>query len=522
MKLTTEAYPTLSSLKESIASLDPEKRTALEKLALENTPAWIPLRAEKHEDNPTPQAQALASPADELFYGGSAGGGKSDLLIGAALTQHQRSIIFRREFKQVKALEDRTQEILGSRDGYNGQDHRWRLPEGRLLEFGACQHLGDEEAYQGRPHDLKAFDEITHFFEIQYRFLLTWLRTTTQGQRCRVIAAGNPPTSSEGDWVIPYWGPWLDEAHPRPARHGELRWYASVDGKDIEVEDGAPFHWRGEEVKPKSRTFIPSQVEDNPYLLETGYKATLQALPEPLRSQMLEGSFTAGKEDDPWQVIPTDWVLAAQERWKNRDKPKTPMTTLGVDPAHGGSDETALIARHDNWFSEMVVQPGAETPDGPSVAALAITTVRDGAPIIIDAVGYGVSAFEHLDGTGVPCMAFVSMERSEARDRTGSMGFVNKRAEWWWRMREELDPAYGHDSALPPDAKLRADLCTPRWRLTPRGIQIEAKDEIKARIGRSPDRGDAAVYALCDEVITASAKGHSPAMASSQYDIHGW
>ena len=86
-------------------------------------------------------------------------------------------------------------------------------------------------------------------------------------------------------------------------------------------------------------------------------------------------------------------------------------------------------------------------------------------------------------------------ESSEAKDMAGVLGFVNQRAEWWWRTREALDPKSGQELALPPDSELRADLCAPRWKLTVRGIQIEAKDEIIKRIGRSPDRGDALVYA---------------------------
>ncbi|MDH5556625.1 MAG: terminase family protein [Alphaproteobacteria bacterium] len=493
------------------------------RLILDSGEVWQPLVDGDNLFAPTPQAQALESPADELFYGGAAGGGKSDLLIGAALTRHRRSIVFRREFKQIKALEDRVQEILGSRGGYNAQDRRWRLGEGRMLEFGACQHEGDEEAWQGRPHDLKAFDEITHFTERQYRFLTTWLRTTETGQRCRVIAAGNPPTGAEGDWVVRHWGPWLDGDHPRPARPGELRWYAVIDGKDTEVDDGRPFDWKGETIKPKSRTFIPSRIEDNPYLLETGYKATLQALPEPLRSRMLEGSFKAGREDDPWQVIPSAWVVAAQERWRSREKPKSPMTTLGLDPARGGRDETVMIARHDNWFDAPLAYPGADTPDGPAVAALAVAAMRNGCGVVVDSIGIGASVYDHLAGAGIACLAFNGSERSTARDRTGSMGFINKRAEWWWRMREALDPAHGVAIALPPDTKLRADLCAPRWRLSARGIQIEAKEEIIARIGRSPDRGDAATYALCDEIVVQRAWGAaSPAMAETQYDPHEW
>jgi hypothetical protein len=477
---------------------------------------------------PTPQAQALESPADELLYGGAAGGGKTDLLIGAALTRHHRSIILRREFKQLAAIEERVTAILGSRRGHNAAAHIRRLPNlaglprVRALRFGACRHPGDEQAYQGQAHDFIGFDEITHFHESQYRFLKGWNRTAAPGVRCRVIAAGNPPTDSDGDWVIPYWGPWLDPEHPRPARPGELRWYAVIDGKDVETEDGAAFDWKGETIRPKSRSFIPSRVEDNPFLTETGYKATLQALPEPLRSRMLEGSFAAGREDDPWQVIPTGWVEAAQERWKNRARPKTPMTTLGIDPARGGRDETVLIPRHDDWFGDVVARPGVETADGPSVAALAVATLRDHACCIVDVIGIGSSVYDHLNGNGVPCMAFNGSEKSEGRDRTGNLGFFNKRAEWWWRMREALDPDYGEEICLPPDPRLRADLCAPRWRLAPRGIQVESKEDIFGRIGRSTDRGDAAVYALCDEAVRDLVVGGPGFTIEAEYDIHRW
>lgn len=521
------SYQTLSEIRKSVDSLSAAERRRLDALLIEQRGLWAPLVDLEDPHRHTPQQLALDSNADELFYGGAAGGGKTDLLIGTALTQHHRSIIFRREFKQLAAIEERATAILGSREGYNGTTHIWRLPKragdtaARVMRFGACQHPGDEMSYQGQPHDLIGFDEITHFHESQYRFLKGWNRTTEQGLRCRVIAAGNPPTDSDGDWVIAYWGPWLDPEHPRPARPGELRWYAVVNGADIEVEDGAPFEWGGETITPKSRTFIPSSIDDNPFLTSTGYKATLQALPEPLRSQMLKGSFEAGREDDPWQVIPTDWVKAAQERWKNRARPKTPMTTLGVDPARGGRDETVLIARHDDWFAEPVARPGAETPDGPAVAALAVATLRDGGCVIVDVIGIGSSVYDHLEGNGVPCMAFNSAERSEGRDRSGSLGFFNKRAEWWWRMREALDPAYGEDLCLPPDSQLRADLCAPRWRLAPRGIQVESKEDIVARIGRSPDRGDAAIYALCDEAVRNIAAGSGPGFTvEKEYNPH--
>src|SRR5690349_13379609 len=69
---------------------------------------WAPL--------PGPQTLAYHSPADELFYGGAGGGGKTDLILGLALTAHTSSIIFRREFSQFRGPEgiiERSREIIG-------------------------------------------------------------------------------------------------------------------------------------------------------------------------------------------------------------------------------------------------------------------------------------------------------------------------------------------------------------------------------------------------------------------------
>ncbi len=478
-----------------------QERAEIDQLLTVGRPIWEPLTDEAYPDIPTPQRRALESQADILLYGGAAGGGKTDLLIGAALTQHQNAILFRREFKQLQGVIDRAVQVIGSRNGLNGQAGVWRIPKlrgvtCRQLEFGSCQHAGDEIAYQGRAHDAKLFDELAHFLESQFRYLSGWLRTTNPKQRTRIIAASNPPTTSEGEWIISFWAPWLDDQHPHPAMPGDLRWFARFanEDKDIEVEGPEPIDRNGELVVPRSRTFIPSSVEDNPYYLRTGYKATLQALPEPLRSQMLRGDFMAGRTDNPWQVIPTEWVKAAQERWKTTSKPPGKMTALGCDPARGGGDETVHSPRWGNWFGEQKAYPGKATPDGPAVAGLIFQDLAGGNQVNIDVIGIGSSVYDHVKGS----MRAVPMNGSagtEAKDRSGQLGFRNKRAEWWWKMREALDPAYGEAVCLPPDPRLRADLCAPMWKLTASGIQVESKDDIIARIGRSPDRGDAAVYA---------------------------
>jgi hypothetical protein len=474
----------------------------------DNRPAlWKPLAG--------PQAEAYYSDADELFYGGAAGGGKTDLVLGLASTAHTKSIIFRREYPQLKDIIDRSVQIIGQQGRFNGQAAIWRMNDGRTIEFGAVQHESDVNKFQGRAHDLKAFDELPNFTEFQYRFLIGWNRTTKLGQRVRVVGAGNPPTNADGEWVIRRWAPWLDNQHPRPAKPGELRWFAMLDGEDTEVESGKPFTHKGEEIKPKSRTFIPAKLSDNPYLMATDYAATLQAMPEPLRTQLLKGDFHVSLEDNPWQIIPTLWIELAQARWRERSKPNLPLSALGVDIARGGKDKTVIAQRYGNWFDELKKYPGTMTPDGDSAAIYVAQAHKDNAAVNMDIIGVGTAAQDATVRLGIAVNGVNFAEGSTATDKSGKFKFVNLRAEAYWKFREALDPKTGDDIALPPDPELKADLCAPRWKLTARGIQVESKEDIIERLKRSPDSGDAVVLShilapLIVPFVQGKAQGWNP------------
>lgn len=443
--------------------------------------AWAPL--------PGPQTLALESQADVLGYGGAAGGGKSDLLLGLAGLQHRRALIFRREFPRLEALIDRSRAIFGqgashAADSYNENLHRWAFADGRLIRFAAMQRAEDWRKYQGQPADLHAFDEAPEFIEGQVRSVVAWNRSAMPGQRCRVVLTFNPPTDEQGMWVIRFFGPWLDPDYPgERAAPGELRYFTTIDGREAEVPAGTP--------GAKSRTFIPASLADNPYLLGAGYGDTIDALPEPLRS-ILKGDMTAGRTADPWAVIPAAWVQQATRRERPADP--GPLAALGVDVARGGADQTTIARLRGRVVEPLVALPGSATPDGGSVAALALQQHADGCPVGVDVVGVGASTYDQLAGS-VPAVPINAGAGTDARDRSGSLEFVNVRAAMWWLFREALDPDKGEGIVLPDDPQLRAELLAPRFKVQGRRIAVESKDELRRRLGRSTDRADAVLMA---------------------------
>ncbi len=486
----------LDELLGKLGALEPDARDAAVTLALEQTAslAWVP--------NPGPQTAAYFCAAHELLFGGEAGGGKSDLLLGLALNSHRRSLLLRRVNKDVGDLGDRLVEILGSAAGYNSQTHTHRAGD-RLIELRGCEHEKDKLRFKGRPHDLKAFDELADFLESQYLFVVGWTRSTVADQRCRIVATTNGPTTPEAQWIVRRWAPWLDPAHPNPAASGELRWFVRVDNRDVEVDGRGPHELPGRRapVEARSRTFIRSRLEDNPDLARTGYRATLEGLEEDVRRAVGEGDFTVGLQDDEYQVIPTAWIEAAMQRWTPQPPKGARMTAMAVDVAQGGPDNTVVAWRYDGWYAPLDCEPGKSTREGHEVSAMVVRRRRDRCPVIVDVGGgWGGDTLIKLKDNGIDCVAFNGVVASMARTR-GKVKLVNRRAESYWRFRDALDPEQegGSIVALPNDPLLKADLAAARRKpLTPRGLSLEDKDEIRARIGRSPDRGDAVVMCLSE------------------------
>jgi len=469
--------------------------------------------------NPGPQTDAYLSEADILLFGGQAGVGKSILMLGWGLNEADVSIIFRRELTQTDGLEADGKKILATLSetkGWNGSDHEWTRPDGRTLKLAGMREADSWMAHAGRERDFMGYDEAGEFLEEQIGSLFAWLRAPP-GKRTRMILASNPPRTADGYWLLDWFGPWIDDEHPLyPTPPGELLWAIYIaknlktePGKILWVDAPGEYEIEGETYTARSYTFIPAHLEDNPYRNTPEYRAQLQNLPEPLRSQLLKGDWKAGLIDNAYQVIPSSWVRAAQQRWqKTEGKPPEdiPMCAIGVDPSGGGEDDMVMAPRHDSWFAQLIKIPGKDLPKerlSTHAAGLVIKERRDGAVPVIDmGGGYGGGIYNHLVDNEIECIAYRGAAGTTRRSIDKKFGFTNTRSAAYWGFREALDPDQpgGSAIALPPDKRLTAGLCAPTYQITTHGIKIEAKSKheggekgVIERLGWSPNEADAVV-----------------------------
>ena len=214
----------------------------------------------------------------------------------------------------------------------------------------------------------------------------------------------------------------------------------------------------------------------------------------------------AGEEDG---VIPLAWVEAAMERWKALDLNDYTATLVSVDVSDGGEDDTVLALRAGPVITKLVRPRQADLVH---LAELVQNRVPVHGTAVVDSIGVGAGVLAQLSRVkGITAHGFVASERTNRKDKSGEFGFPNKRSAAWWNLREMLDPQNGEDLALPDDDLLLGDLTSPRWREAAGGkIQIESKDEIRKRLGRSTDSGDSVVMAFFDQHMGRKIHGWTP------------
>lgn len=514
----------LEALEELIRKSKPDQVNEFIKLAEHKLiEAWL--------SQPGPQTEAYFSEADELLYGGAVGGGKTDLLVGLSTTAHLKSLIFRAQSKDLDGFWSRLREVVPTPSSSNDVKRYIKTPDGRTIEGGHLEKPGSERDWQGRPHDFIGFDEAAQLAEQRVAFVLQWLRSTTPGQRQRAVFATNPPLpeigpdgkivdTGLGDWLKRWFAPWVDDRFPNPAKPGELRWcFMRTQGDRLEtvwVEGPGCYDPETAEHMPdatqedidrgrvsvaKSRTFIRSLLTDNIYLKGTGYAERLSGTPEPLKSMLLNGDFTVRGEDHPLQVIPTQWAVDAQERWKDRDEDdvmRLRQIVLYGDVAQGGVDTTVLAPLFEtDYYDELITQPGRKTPTGVEIMRMLLDERLDNSLIALDGTGGWAGSARDLLSThhdiDVEMHTVSKVDGSWTPDMLYK--YLNLRTKMWWEFRLALDPKSGYKICLPPSSRLLTQLTTPHFKIRGKELQVESKEDVAKRIGGSTDEADAVLGA---------------------------
>lgn len=197
------------------------------------------------------------------------------------------------------------------------------------------------------------------------------------------------------------------------------------------------------------------------------------------------GNFPQQGEDT---LIPLLWIELAMERWE--ETPEEKPVQIGVDVAAYGSDKTVIAVRKGNKLTALNVYSQKNTRE---TTGLVVQHARenDTMKIAVDEIGIGRGVVDSLEEEGYYGVGVNVAERSRDPER-----YHNLRAELWYSFREMLDPDK-EPIALPPDDELLSELASVKYKVDARGaIQIESKEDMKKRLGHSPDRADAAVLAF--------------------------
>lgn len=274
-----------------------------------------------------PQYDFLSTDADIAIYGGAAGGGKSYALLLEVLRHYHNpkfgAVIFRRNSTQVRNPGGLWDESVGIFRQFHGHPREafleWVFPPGSKCKFGHLEHEKSIYDWQGSQIPYIGFDELTHFSERQFFYMLSRNRSVSDVPGY-VRATCNPDADS---WVRRFIDWWIDsDGFPIKERSGKLRWFIRLEDNIIWGDTREELvKTYGKDFQPKSVTFIPSSIYDNKILMDKdpNYIASLQALNRVERMRLLGGNWnvrmTAGTVfQREWfpvvEVIPGGWIKA--------------------------------------------------------------------------------------------------------------------------------------------------------------------------------------------------------------------
>lgn len=467
------------------------------------------------------QMMSLSSPADIVIGGGAAGVGKTFSLLLEPLRHVNNAefgaVCFRRTSPQIRAeggLWDTSMGLYPSAGGLSKETTlEWTFPKGGRVTFRHLQHEKDIYDWQGSQIPLILWDELTHFTEKMFFYMLSRNRSTC-GVKPYVRATCNPDPES---WVAKLIEWWIDQetGFPISDREGKLRYfikhgddYIWGDSADDVIEKAWFFLEKlvtSSGVAPKdfvkSITFISGSIYDNKALLgaDPSYLANLVSQDEETRAQLLDGNWKVVISDKDIYDYPS-FLGMFNNVYTNQDE----THYITADIALQGSDKFIVGVWYGFELVDILIMPksnGKEVVDGIKDLAQKhrvqnrhIVYDNDGVGGFIDGFIVGAKAFhngatpmiakndagkkelENYENLKTQCYY-----RSGMRVRKGQMSVSHEVSIQMYDNRMTVRQRFIHErKAIKRD---KADLDGK--------LKIIKKDEMKVKLnGQSPDMLD--------------------------------
>lgn len=354
---------------------------------------------------------------------------------------------------------------VGNLRGEVHRSDRWIDEQGRLVGFGRRPPDYSQHAFQGihRKYVLVLLDEACGI----PAWIWTAAEAITTSDTCRILAIGNPDDNSSTFANVCMTDP---------------NWHSiKISGYDSPNVTG--------EVVP---TVVKDNLITNNWIMERKIAWGEQ---NPLFQAKVMGEF-ADSEDG---LVPLSWVRQAVGRhrlWEDAGRPLVPATRIvGVDPARFGTDKTAIVVREGDIVRDVYQHAKLDTTQTTSLVKAQLDYPKSVG--IIDTIGIGAGVYDQLKAMGKTVRAFTASQKTNRRDVSGSWKFPNTRSASWWNLREMLDPALDATLALPDHDDLIADITSPTWQPSAgSNLIVEPKEQVRHRLGRSTDCGDALCMSL--------------------------
>lgn len=492
-----------------------------------------------------PQNAAFECKSDIILFGGSAFGGKSITGLLFSLYKSQDSVIFRRELPMHNGLIRNIKRFFPKRLKGNPpvffptDEDRRRGVICNQIRLAYLNHENDLDGEQGNNKTTAVFDEAVQFPWEWINRVSAHIRSNDPegmarlGIMCHLILTFNPPLTAVGLWILDILAPWIDPNHPLyPVEFGEViymcyrgdRFFFFRDNTPLDKDPATGEH-QEDPILLKSITYFRAKAQDNENF-DDAYKATLQNLSEVERRAFLDGEMTASLVDEAGQIVRRKNWLQAESRWMTTEKPTTPPIVVSIDIAEGGDDNFVCMPFWKFGYAGM-----PHSTQGKNVPKISdqvkfvesyimdiLHSPIDGVSLIVDVGGgYGggfceqweekhpnsqVVRFNGGDAPGINDIFGGGGDNPEPGEisgmplMSGNIGFNHKSHAAWVRAGQMLEhPLFS--IAVPPHSKLAREAQSRLIKeRSSAKIVIESKDEIRKKLGHSPDYADAWVMGL--------------------------